>query len=80
MIGPDGLVVERLLRSVHYAGPAVRAELMSDSSVLVADGRVRPVFAVRLFDRFGQPARQTTVGAFRVDAPYRAWWQVENGR
>jgi hypothetical protein len=53
---------------------------MSDSSVLVADGRVRPVFAVRLFDRFGEPARQTTVGAFRVDAPYRAWWQVENDR
>lgn len=80
MIGPDGLVVERLLRTVHYAGAAVRGELMSDSSVLVADGRVRPVFAVRLFDRFGQPARQTSIGAFRVDAPYRAWWQVENDR
>lgn len=80
MIGPDGLVVERLMRSVHYAGPAVRGELMGDSSILVADGRVRPVFAVRLFDRYGQPARQTTVGAFRVDAPYRAWWQVENDR
>lgn len=80
MIGPDGLVVERLMRTVHYAGPAVRGELMSDSSILVADGRVRPVFAVRLFDRFGQPARQTTIGAFRVDAPYRAWWQVQNDR
>jgi hypothetical protein len=65
---------------VHYAGAAVRGELMSDSSVLVADGRVRPVFAVRLLDRFGQPARQTSVGAFSVDAPYRAWWQVENDK
>ncbi len=80
ILGPDGSVVERLNRSVHYAGPAVRGELVSESSVLVADGRVRPLLAVRLFDRFGQPARQTSVGAFRVDSPYRAWWEVENDR
>ena len=80
ILGHDGSVVERLDRSVHYAGPAVRGELVSESSVLVADGRVRPLLAVRLFDRFDQPARQTSVGAFRVDSPYRAWWEVENDR
>ncbi|HSD70490.1 MAG TPA: OmpA family protein, partial [Woeseiaceae bacterium] len=80
ILSADGSVVERLDRSLHYAGPAVRGELVSESSVLVADGRVRPLLAVRLFDRFGQPARQTSVGAFRVDNPYRAWWQVENER
>ncbi len=80
ILGPDGRVVERLDRAVHYAGPAVRGELVPESSIFVADGRVRPLVAVRLFDRFGQPARQTSVGAFRVDSPYRAWWEVENDR
>ncbi len=80
ILGTDGRVVERLERTLHYAGPAVRGELVSESSVPVADGRVRPLLAVRLFDRFGQPARQTSVGAFRVDSPYRAWWEVENDR
>lgn len=80
ILDADGRVVERLERSVHYAGAAVRGELVAEASVPVADGRVRPLLAVRLFDRFGQPARQTSVGAFRVDSPYRAWWEVENDR
>jgi uncharacterized repeat protein (TIGR01451 family) len=80
VIDEEGRIVERLIRSIHYAGPAVRGEIMSESSILVADGRTRPVLAVRLFDRFGEPARQTSVGAFYVDAPYRSWWEVDNSK
>ncbi|MBT8077060.1 MAG: DUF11 domain-containing protein [Gammaproteobacteria bacterium] len=79
VIDENGRIVERLMRSVHYAGQAVRGELLEESSILVADGRTRPVVAVRLFDRFGEPARQTSVGAFYVNSPYRSWWEVDNG-
>ncbi len=80
IIGADGRVADRLLRTVHYAGAPVRGELLGESSLLVADGRTRPVIAVRLYDRFGQPARHSSVGAFAVDQPYRSWWSVENDR
>lgn len=80
IIGANGLVAERLTREVHYAGTAVRAELLAESSVLIADGRTRPLVAVQLFDRFGRPARHSSVGAFSVDAPYRSMWAVQNDR
>jgi uncharacterized repeat protein (TIGR01451 family) len=73
----DGSEAARLTRVVHYGGGAVRAEFDRGNSVLVADGRRRPVIALRLFDAHGKPARPGTLGAFRVDAPYRSWWEVQ---
>ena len=35
------------------------------------------VIALRVFDASGQPARPGTLGAYRVDPPYRTWWEVE---
>ncbi len=80
VIAANGLVADRLTREVHYSGAAVRGELVDESSVLLADGKSRPVVAVRLYDRFGKPARHSSVGAFSVDAPYRSWWAVQNDR
>jgi uncharacterized repeat protein (TIGR01451 family) len=67
-----GQIVERLERKVHYPGPPVEAELLVEQSRLIADGRTPPVIAVRLLDRFGEPAREGVVGRYAVDAPYRA--------
>ena len=80
IIGENGLVAERLTRVVHFAGIPVRAEFDGEASLLVADGRTRPVLALRMFDRFGQPARHSSVGSFAVDAPYRSWWAVQDER
>ena len=80
IIAANGLVAERLTRNVHFAGAAVRGEIIAERSVLRADGKSRPTVAVRLFDRFGEPARHSSVGAFSVDAPYRSWWAVQNDR
>ena len=77
MRGEDGSEVQRLTRIVHYGGGAVRADFDRGASMLVADGRRRPVIALRLFDAHGKPARPGTLGAFRVDAPYRSWWEVQ---
>ena len=74
----EGNEVQRLTRTVHYAGGAVRAELVREASTLVADGRTHPVIAVRMIDAAGKPARPGTLGAFKVDAPYRSWWEVES--
>lgn len=78
--GPDGAEIQRLERRVHYGSGAVRAEIDRAQSRLVADGRSRPVVAVRMVDRDGKPARRGTVGAWSVDAPYRTWWEVESLR
>lgn len=76
--GADGSVQQELRRSVHYAGGAVRAELDREQSVLVADGRTRPVLALRMLDAHGKPARGGTLGTYRVEAPYRSWWEVQS--
>lgn len=76
----DNEVLEHFARSVYYGGPPIRAEFVADKSTLVADGKTRPVIAVRLFDRTGRPARPGLVGEFNVQSPYRSWWEVEDRR
>lgn len=66
----DGSVVERLTRDVHFSGSPIRAKLLKEESLLVADGVTRPVLAVQFTDRFGKPARPFTTGEFTVRPPY----------
>ncbi len=74
----DGSEAWRGERSVHFGGGPVRAEVDKTASKLVADGRTRPVIALRMFDKYGKPARAGTMAAFSVDSPYRSWWEVEH--
>ena len=76
----DGSRAKSIRREIYYAGAAIRGEFVEELSTLVADGKTRPIIAVRLFDRTGQPSRAGTIGTFRVDAPYRSQWDVENER
>ena len=66
----NGVTVERLERTVHYASNAINAQFLRDKSTLVADGVTRPVIAVRLTDRDGRPIHSGVVGDFSVPAPY----------
>ncbi len=74
----SGTEVQRMTRKVHYSGGAVRATIVREASTLTADGRTRPIIALRMFDAHGEPARPGTQGAFLVEAPYRSWWEVES--
>jgi uncharacterized repeat protein (TIGR01451 family) len=74
----DGSEAWRGERSVHFGGGPVRAEVDKTMSKLVADGRSRPVIALRMFDKYGKPARAGTIAAFSVDSPYRSWWEIEH--
>jgi uncharacterized repeat protein (TIGR01451 family) len=76
----DGQSAERFSRTIYYGGPPIRAEFVPEQSTLVADGKLRPVVAVRLFDRAGKPARPGLVGEFQVESPYRSWWEVQDRR
>jgi uncharacterized repeat protein (TIGR01451 family) len=76
----DGSRAKSIKRNIYYSGPAIRGELVEELSTLVADGKTRPIIAIRLFDRAGKRSRAGVVGGFRVDAPYRTWWDVENTR
>jgi uncharacterized repeat protein (TIGR01451 family) len=78
IIDSSGAVWGTLERSIHYGDGAVRAEFVRGQSRLLADGTVRPVIALRLFDRFNKPARAGTLGSFQVDAPYRSAWEVDS--
>ena len=76
----DGTSAKTLTRTIHYAGLPIRGEVVAERSTLIADGKTKPVIAVRLFDRTGKPSRRGMVGTFRIDAPYRSWWEVEDDR
>ncbi len=80
VIDADGNLIQQLKRSVHYAGQPIRGEFIKDQSRLVADGRKRPVIAVKLVDADGSPARAATVGGFSIDSPYRSWFEVSQER
>ncbi|MEO0997539.1 MAG: OmpA family protein, partial [Pseudomonadota bacterium] len=80
IVDAAGTVVEALDRTVLFADGAIRGEIVAAESRLVADGKRRPVLAVRMFDGSGALARTGSVGGFRVDAPYRSWWEVESAR
>ncbi len=77
IVNENGEVVWQSKRTVHYGGSPVRAEIDKEASKLVADGRTRPVIALRMFDKYGKPARSGTIANFSVDSPYRSWWEVE---
>ncbi|MEO7826238.1 MAG: hypothetical protein ABIR60_03785, partial [Allosphingosinicella sp.] len=66
----DGSLALTLTRVVRYGASPMRAELLRDKSLLVADGVTRPVLAVRLTDREGRPVRHGLTGDFAVPAPY----------
>src|SRR3546814_19727048 len=66
----NGATIETLERTVHYSITPMRATLIRERSVLVADGVTRPVIAVRLTDRDGKPIRAGLTGDFSVPAPY----------
>ena len=74
----EGAEIQRLTRTIHYSGGAVRAEIVREASTLIADGRTHPIVALRMIDASGKPARPGTLGAFRVEAPYRSWWEVDS--
>jgi uncharacterized repeat protein (TIGR01451 family) len=68
----DGSVAAELERVVQFVSAPWRAEIVPAKSKLIADGKTRPVVAVRFTDREGRPVRSGVTGAFSVGEPYQS--------
>ncbi|MEM6475834.1 MAG: hypothetical protein AAF687_06675 [Pseudomonadota bacterium] len=64
-------------REVHFTTTPVKVELVPELSNLVADGRTRPVVAIRVLDRNNRPLREGIAGEFRLNAPYESAEQLD---
>jgi uncharacterized repeat protein (TIGR01451 family) len=60
-------------RNIHYAVSPDRVEFIPELSHLVADGKTRPVIAVRFVDKGNYPLRRGLTGEFRLNEPYRSF-------
>ena len=77
VVGPGNKVVKEETRIIrHIPGPE-KVQLDEKQSRLIADGKTRPVIAVRLTDRDGYPVRTGLNGEFQINEPYVAWDRVE---
>jgi uncharacterized repeat protein (TIGR01451 family) len=76
VVDQGGNVVAHLEKKVHFSGVPARAEFLADKSVLVADGKTKPVLAIKLYDRWGYPVRAGMVGRYNLQSPYQAYQSV----
>ncbi|MEM8617826.1 MAG: hypothetical protein AAGF20_12945, partial [Pseudomonadota bacterium] len=71
LIGTDGEVVHQDRADVWFVDEVERATLVLDQSTLVADGRTKPVVAVRLESGGGHAVHGGRLVEIGVEAPYR---------
>ena len=69
----DGKEISRTERIIHYATAPDHIEFVPQQSRLVADGKTRPIIAVRFLDKDGVPVRRGINGEFMLNEPYRSY-------
>ena len=69
---PDSTVAAKLTRDLHFTGIAAEVRVVPEKTKLIADGRTRPVIAVRILDRAGRPVHAGLSGDFQLSAPYES--------
>ena len=68
----DGSIADELSRDVGFVSAPWKAAIVSVQSYLEADGKSRPVIAVRLTDRKGRPVRAGVTGSIAISEPYES--------
>ena len=75
----SGKEIARKTHNIHFSSNPASAELLSEESVLVADGKTTPVIALRIKDEEGFPMRANTHGYFTLeDSRYTVKTQNNN--
>jgi hypothetical protein len=69
----DGTEASRIVRTIHFAATPDHVEFVESQSRLIADGKTRPIVAVRFLDKDGVPVRRGVNGEFLLNEPYRAY-------
>ncbi len=77
VISAFGGVRETFTREVFFTNTPAKVEFLPEQSNLVADGRTRPVVAVRVLDRNNRPLREGISGEFTLNAPYESAEQLD---
>lgn len=77
VVNSFGGVNETFTREVFFTTTPTRVELVPEQSNLVADGRTRPVVAIRVLDRNNRPLREGVSGNFTLNAPYESAEQID---
>lgn len=77
IVNSFGEINETIEREVFFTTAPAKVELVPELSNLVADGRTRPVVAVRVLDRNNRPLREGVAGEFTLSAPYQSAEQIE---
>ncbi len=77
VINSYGEVAKSFSREVFFTRTPAKIEFLPELSNLVADGRTRPVVAIRVLDRNGRPLREGISGNFSLNAPYQSAEQID---
>ena len=77
VINSYGEVSKTFTREVFFTRTPAKVEFLPAQSNLVADGRTRPVVAIRVLDRNGRPLREGISGNFTLNAPYQSAEQID---
>lgn len=72
-----GEVSKTFTREVFFTRAPAKVEFLREQSNLVADGRTRPVVAIRVLDRNNRPLREGISGSFTLNAPYQSAEQID---
>ena len=77
IVNSFGEVSKTFTREVFFTRAPAKVELLSAQSQLIADGRTRPVIAVRVLDRNNRPLREGLSGNFTLNSPYQSAEQID---
>ena len=72
-----GEVSKTITREVFFTTTPAKVEFVPAQSNLIADGRTRPVVAVRVLDRNNRPLREGIAGEFSLNSPYQSAEQLD---
>ncbi|MEO0907488.1 MAG: hypothetical protein AAFY07_08155, partial [Pseudomonadota bacterium] len=77
IINSFGVKSQTISRDVYFTSAPTQVELVPEMSNLIADGRTRPVVAVRVLDRNNRPLREGIAGEFTLNSPYESAEQLD---
>ena len=77
IVNSFGEVAKTFTRDVFFTSAPAKVEFLPEQSTLIADGRTRPVIAVRVLDRNNRPLREGLAGNFTLNAPYESAEQID---
>jgi uncharacterized repeat protein (TIGR01451 family) len=77
IVNSFGEVSKSFTREVFFTRAPAKVEFLPEQSKLIADGRTRPVIAIRVLDRNNRPLREGLSGNFTLNAPYESAEQID---